>query len=302
MMSNKRPAARGLVGGLLLLLLAGMASADARAEEITMASTTSTEQSGLFSQLLPDFKKATQVDVKVVAVGTGQAIDMARRGDADVLFVHDRVAEEKFVADGFAERRYPVMYNDFVLVGPKADPAKTRGNDIVEALNGLHLDSTRAEMVNKALAGKTKEEVEYSKAMYKAETGRDMDMDMQSRLSGAALIEAKAHARQDKTAAAVAKGLLPTAPVRSSSPAYTSGSTAMRPRDRRAGPPGTPGRSTHRRCPAGERRNSRKRLAVGRLGAPLRIPAGSGVTTVSPGGSRKPMRSGPISAMRDHAY
>ncbi|WBY01001.1 extracellular solute-binding protein [Ramlibacter tataouinensis] len=104
---------------------------------ITMASTTSTEQSGLFTQLLPEFKKATGIDVKVVAVGTGQAIDSARRGDADVLFVHDRAAEEKFVADGFAARRYPVMYNDFVLVGPKADPAGTRGNDIVEALKKI---------------------------------------------------------------------------------------------------------------------------------------------------------------------
>ena len=114
-------------------LAAGWASA----QSITMASTTSTEQSGLFGHILPIFKQASGLDVKVVAVGTGQAIDTARRGDADVLFVHDRVAEEKFVADGFAERRYPVMYNDFVLVGPKADPAKTQGNDIVEALKKI---------------------------------------------------------------------------------------------------------------------------------------------------------------------
>ena len=104
---------------------------------IVMASTTSTEQSGLFSYLLPEFKKATGIDVKVVAAGTGQAIDMGRRGDADVLFVHDQMAEEKVVAEGFAVRRYPVMYNDFVLVGPVADPAKTKGNDIVEALKKL---------------------------------------------------------------------------------------------------------------------------------------------------------------------
>jgi tungstate transport system substrate-binding protein len=102
-----------------------------------MASTTSTEQSGLFGHLLPEFKRATGMDVKVVAVGTGQAIDMAKRGDADVLFVHDRAAEEKYVAEGFAPRRYPVMYNDFVLVGPAADPARTRGNDIVEALKKI---------------------------------------------------------------------------------------------------------------------------------------------------------------------
>ena len=104
---------------------------------ITMASTTSTEQSGLFGHLLPEFRKAAGVDVKVVAVGTGQAIDMARRGDADVLFVHDRAAEEKFVAEGFAAQRHPVMYNDFVLVGPATDPARVRGNDIAEALKKI---------------------------------------------------------------------------------------------------------------------------------------------------------------------
>jgi tungstate transport system substrate-binding protein len=106
----------------------------AASQAITLASTTSTEQSGLFAHLLPAFKRATGIDVKVVALGTGQAIDMARRGDADVLFVHDQVAEEKFVADGFAPRRYPVMYNDFVLVGPQADPAGARGKDIVAGL------------------------------------------------------------------------------------------------------------------------------------------------------------------------
>ncbi|MGC4397447.1 extracellular solute-binding protein [Hydrogenophaga sp. T2] len=112
------------------LLLGGAALA----QNIVVASTTSTEQSGLFGHLLPQFKQATGIDVKVVALGTGQAIDMARRGDADVLFVHDKVAEEKFVADGFSAKRQEVMYNDFVLVGPKADPAKTAGKDIVAAL------------------------------------------------------------------------------------------------------------------------------------------------------------------------
>jgi tungstate transport system substrate-binding protein len=106
----------------------------ALAQSIVVASTTSTEQSGLFGAILPQFKQATGIDVKVVALGTGQAIDMARRGDADVLFVHDKVAEEKFVADGFSAKRQEVMYNDFVLVGPKADPAKTAGKDIVGAL------------------------------------------------------------------------------------------------------------------------------------------------------------------------
>ncbi|WP_287467977.1 extracellular solute-binding protein [Hydrogenophaga sp.] len=112
------------------LLLGGAALA----QNIVVASTTSTEQSGLFGHLLPQFKQATGIDVKVVALGTGQAIDMARRGDADVLFVHDKVAEEKFVADGFSAKRQEVMYNDFVLVGPKADPARTAGKDIVAAL------------------------------------------------------------------------------------------------------------------------------------------------------------------------
>ena len=109
----------------------------AQAQSIVMSSTTSTEQSGLFAHLLPAFKKASGLDVKVVALGTGQALDMARRGDADVVFVHDQAAEEKFVADGFGIKRLPVMYNDFVLIGPKADPAGTKGKDIVAALAKL---------------------------------------------------------------------------------------------------------------------------------------------------------------------
>ena len=110
----------------------------AQINPIVMASTTSTEQSGLFPYLLPAFKNATGIDVKVVAVGTGQAIDMGRRGDADVLFVHDQVAEEKIVAEGFAVKRFPVMYNDFVLIGPAADPAKIKGRDIVAALKKIN--------------------------------------------------------------------------------------------------------------------------------------------------------------------
>jgi tungstate transport system substrate-binding protein len=125
---------RALVGATLAFAAAGSAWAQA---SITMASTTSTEQSGLFTHLLPEFTRAAGIAVKVVAVGTGQAIDTARRGDAEVLFVHDRAAEERFVAEGFAPKRYPVMYNDFVLVGPAADPAKVRGNDIVEALKKI---------------------------------------------------------------------------------------------------------------------------------------------------------------------
>ena len=114
-----------------------VASVAAQAQSIVVASTTSTEQSGLFAYLLPEFKKASGIEVKVVALGTGQAIDMGRRGDADVLFVHDQVAEEKVVAEGFVVKRFPVMYNDFVLIGPASDPAKTKGNDIVEALKKL---------------------------------------------------------------------------------------------------------------------------------------------------------------------
>ncbi|OIP13919.1 MAG: tungsten ABC transporter substrate-binding protein [Comamonadaceae bacterium CG2_30_57_122] len=109
----------------------------AQAESIVVASTTSTEQSGLFSVLLPEFKKASGMDVKVVALGTGQAIDMGRRGDADVLFVHDKVAEEKVVAEGFAVKRFEVMYNDFVVVGPASDPLQVKGSDVVLALKKL---------------------------------------------------------------------------------------------------------------------------------------------------------------------
>lgn len=122
-----------------LLAATWLGAAPARAQErfITMASTTSTEQSGLFGHLLPAFKQASGVDVRVVAVGTGQALDMGRRGDADVVFVHDAVAEEKFVADGFSMQRRPVMYNDFVLVGPAGDPAQVKGSDIAAALKKI---------------------------------------------------------------------------------------------------------------------------------------------------------------------
>jgi tungstate transport system substrate-binding protein len=125
----------------MLLLWAGFLAAaglaQAQSPSIVMASTTSTEQSGLFSYLLPEFKKATGIDIKVVALGTGQAIDTGRRGDADVLFVHDQVAEDKVVADGFALKRLPVMYNDFVLIGPAADPAKVKGQNVLQALQKL---------------------------------------------------------------------------------------------------------------------------------------------------------------------
>ncbi len=132
---------RGLQRRAFALALAAAAllplAVQAQDKFIVMSSTTSTEQSGLFAQLLPAFKKASGMAIRVVAQGTGQALDMGRRGDADVLFVHDRVAEEKFVAEGWGLARRPVMYNDFIVIGPKADPAGVKGHDVVEALKKL---------------------------------------------------------------------------------------------------------------------------------------------------------------------
>jgi len=130
----RRTVAAALAG---LLAWAGMAPAAAQDRSIVMASTTSTEQSGLFKHLLPAFRQATGIEVRVVAVGTGQALDIGRRGDADIVFVHDTAAEQKFVADGHALERRDVMYNDFVLIGPRADPAGMRGRDMVTALKTL---------------------------------------------------------------------------------------------------------------------------------------------------------------------
>ena len=124
----------------LLMLVAALfaaASAAARDRFIVVASTTSTQDSGLFGYLLPLFKQKTGIDVRVVAQGTGQALDTGRRGDADVVFVHAKAAEEKFLAEGFGVKRYPVMYNDFVLIGPQDDPAGVKGNDIVAALRTI---------------------------------------------------------------------------------------------------------------------------------------------------------------------
>ena len=138
-----RPLTQVFIRSSAIIIIALFAlSMGAQAQSIVVASTTSTEQSGLFTHLLPEFKKASGIDVKVVALGTGQAIDMGRRGDADVLFVHDQAAEDKVVSEGFAVKRMEVMYNDFVLIGPKADPAKTKGSDIVEALKKLALNNS----------------------------------------------------------------------------------------------------------------------------------------------------------------
>ncbi|MGB3720528.1 MAG: extracellular solute-binding protein [Hyphomicrobiaceae bacterium] len=114
------------------------APAVAQDKSIIVSSTTSTQDSGLFGYILPKFKEKTGIDVKVVAQGTGQALDTARRGDADVVFVHAKAQEEKFVAEGWGVKRYPVMYNDFVLIGPKSDPAKVKGKDILSALKAIH--------------------------------------------------------------------------------------------------------------------------------------------------------------------
>jgi len=122
----------------LVLLIALALPAHAQERFITVASTTSTEQSGLFRHLLPLFEKKTGIQVRVVALGTGQALDIGRRGDADVVFVHASALEEKFVAEGHGVRRLALMYNDFVLVGPKSDPAKVAGaKDIVSALQKI---------------------------------------------------------------------------------------------------------------------------------------------------------------------
>jgi tungstate transport system substrate-binding protein len=123
---------------VVVLSLALSVSAAADDASIVVASTTSTQDSGLFGYLLPLFKAKSGIDVKVVAQGTGQALDTGRRGDADVVFVHAKAAEERFVAEGFGVRRYPVMYNDFILVGPRGDPAGIKGSrDILAALRKI---------------------------------------------------------------------------------------------------------------------------------------------------------------------
>jgi tungstate transport system substrate-binding protein len=129
---------RSLIALAAIALLSGLNPASAQDKSIVVASTTSTQDSGLFGHILPLFKAKTGIDVKVVAQGTGQALDTARRGDADVVFVHAKSQEEKFLSEGFGVKRYPVMYNDFVLIGPKTDPAGVKGGkDIVAALKTI---------------------------------------------------------------------------------------------------------------------------------------------------------------------
>jgi tungstate transport system substrate-binding protein len=130
---------RHLFLGAILGLYAGALPALAQDKSIVVASTTSTQDSGLFGSILPKFKAKTGIDVKVIAQGTGQALDTGKRGDADVVFVHAKSQEEKFVADGFGVKRFAVMYNDFVLIGPKSDPAKIKGGkDILAGLKAIN--------------------------------------------------------------------------------------------------------------------------------------------------------------------
>jgi tungstate transport system substrate-binding protein len=148
-----------------------LAAAASHAQErfITVSSTTSTEQSGLFGHLLPIFEKSSGIKVRVVALGTGQALDLARRGDADVVFVHDKAAEEKFIAEGFGVKRQEVMYNDFIVVGPKADPAKAAGKDILEGLR--RIEAAKAPFVSRGdKSGTHAAELRYWKA-----AGVDLD-------------------------------------------------------------------------------------------------------------------------------
>ena len=167
----------------LLVALVAFA-AQAQDKFITVASTTSTEQSGLFGFLLPVFEKKTGIQVRVVALGTGQALDLARRGDADVVFVHAKSAEEKFLAEGQGVKRYPVMYNDFVLIGPKSDPAKIAGGkDILEALKKIQAaqspfvsrgDRSGTHMAELALWKDAGIEIDKSKGPWYRDTGQGM--------------------------------------------------------------------------------------------------------------------------------
>jgi tungstate transport system substrate-binding protein len=129
---------RNLISAVVLVAAVfGTHPTSAQEKSIIVASTTSTQDSGLFDYILPIFKQKTGIDVKVLAQGTGQALDTARRGDADVVFVHAKSAEEKFLSEGFSLKRYPVMYNDFVLIGPQSDPASAKGKDVVTALQTI---------------------------------------------------------------------------------------------------------------------------------------------------------------------
>jgi len=169
---------------LMMLVLSAAAPTSWAQRFITVASTTSTEQSGLFKHLLPAFQKKTGIEVRVVALGTGQALDMARRGDADVVFVHAKGAEEKFIAEGYGVKRTPVMYNDFVLVGPKSDPATVAGGkDILDALKKVKAasapfvsrgDRSGTHMAEVALWKSSGIDIEKEKGPWYRDTGQGM--------------------------------------------------------------------------------------------------------------------------------
>jgi tungstate transport system substrate-binding protein len=162
--ANPLRRASGAVLAVLACALPIAPAAHAQDRSIVMASTTSTEQSGLFAHLLPAFTRATGIEVRVVAVGTGQALDIARRGDADVVFVHDRPAEDRFVAEGFGLSRRDVMVNDFVLVGPRSDRAGVHGKDIVAALTKLATSPTETFVSRGDKSGTHAAELRYWKA------------------------------------------------------------------------------------------------------------------------------------------
>ena len=160
---------RSYLAALAAAAILAATASNAQEKFITVSSTTSTEQSGLFAHLLPAFEKASGIKVRVVALGTGQALDMARRGDADVVFVHDKAAEEKFVAEGFGIKRQEVMYNDFVVIGPKSDPAKAAGKDILEGLR--RIEASKSPFVSRGdKSGTHAAELRYWKA-----AGVDLD-------------------------------------------------------------------------------------------------------------------------------
>ena len=158
-------------------------SARAQDRSILVASTTSTQDSGLYGYLLPIVRQSTGIEVKVLAQGTGQALDTARRCDADVVFVHARSAEEKFLAEGYGVKRYPVMYNDFVLIGPKSDPAGIRGKDITTALHMIKVkaapfisrgDRSGTNITELALWKEAGIEIENDKGLWYKEIGQGM--------------------------------------------------------------------------------------------------------------------------------
>ena len=173
------PNRRTLLALAAAAIIAGASAASAQDKSIVVASTTSTQDSGLFEYLLPIFKQKTGIAVKVIAQGTGQALDTGRRGDADVVFVHAKAQEEKFVADGQGVKRFPVMYNDFVIIGPNSDPAKIKGvKDVSEALKTI-----KSKQVTFISRGDRSGTHSAELALWKA-VGIDIDKDLHDKILG----------------------------------------------------------------------------------------------------------------------